>query len=135
MVTPYFWLTMVIFLANILILALAYKSNNKARFALYLGFLVSYYYLTESFMSFFFDALIDTGSYVLVSAVVTLVLLIWNAISLVTLIEMRHYQRTKKFSENSFIFILVVNIFAILVAMVVYLDKVIENTNNFGIWT
>ncbi len=134
MVTSYFWLTLAIFVANILALILAYKSNNKVRFAFYVAFLATYYHLAESFTSFFFGGLISTGGYVLVSAIVVTILLIWNAVSLVSLIEMRHHPKTKKFSERSFLFILIANIFAIFMAVAVYLEFAIKNAPNFGIW-
>lgn len=134
MVTSYFWLTLVIFVANILVLTLAYKSNNKARFAFYFGFLASYYYLAEAFLSFFFDGLIGRETYVAVSAIVMATLLVWNAVSLISLIEMKHHPKTKKFGERSFLFILVANIFAIFITVSVYLEFAINNAPNFGIW-
>lgn len=134
MLTNYFWMTLAIFVANILVLTLAYKSNNKVRFAFYFAFLATYYHLAKSFMSFFFNGLIGTGGYVLVSVIVVTILLIWNAVSLVSLIEMRHHPKTKKFSGRSFLFILIANIFAIFMAVAVYLEFAIKNAPNFGIW-
>lgn len=134
MLTNYFWMTLAIFVANILVLALAYKSSNKVRFAFYFAFLASYYHLAKSFLNFFFDGLIGTGGYVLVSAIVVSFLLIWNAVSLVSLIEMKHHPKTKKFGERSFLFILIANIFAIFITVSVYLEFAIKNAPNFGIW-
>ncbi len=127
-------MSLAIFVANVLVLALAYKSNNKARFALYFGFLASYYHLAESFMSFFFGGLVGKETYVVVSAIVVAILLVWNAVSLVSLIEMRHHPKTKKFSERSFLFILIANMFAIFMVVAVYLEFAIKNAPNFGIW-